>query len=204
MRKRRVRRACAGAALMLVALPALAQDPWKDSYAAEAALDYQQAIDALAPVLDANPDHEFALMRRGWLNYLAGQYNESLRDYQRALELNDQSLEARLGIMLPLLAQQRWRQAAAYGQEVLAVSPWNYFAHLRLLVAEEGLRQWGAVVSRAEALSKRYPSDAAALVYLARGLARQGRTEEAIATYRRVLERAPYDEESLRYVAGER
>lgn len=194
--------AMATAVCCLAARVAAAQDPWQDSYTAEAAFDYRRAIEALGPVLAESPDHEFALMRRGWLHYLEGQAGESIRDYRRAIELNDRSLEARLGIMLPLLAQQRWREASAYGQDVLAVAPWNYYAHVRLLVAEEGLRQWGAVVERARALAARYPSDATAYVYLARALAAQGRRDEAADAYRRVLERLPSNAEALQFLSA--
>jgi tetratricopeptide (TPR) repeat protein len=188
-------------ALYLLAAAAAAQDAWSESYWLEAEGDYAAAILALEPVLDTDPNHELAVIRTAWLNYLLGNYNASLRDYERAIELNDQSIEARLGPALPLLAQRRWREAAAVAREVIAVAPWNYYAHLRLLVAEEGQRQWDTLARHARELSTRYPSDATFLVYLARAQARQGDVEAAIETYGRVLELFPAHEEAAAFRA---
>ena len=194
-------RVAISAALYLIAAAVVAQDSWSESYRLEAEGNYAAAIMALEPVLDAEPSHELAVLRSAWLKYLLGDYNASLRDYERAIELNDQSLEAQLGPTLPLLAQRRWREAAAVARGVLAVAPWNYYAHLRLLVAEEGQRQWETLGRHARELSARYPSDAAFLVYLARAQARQGDLEAAIETYGRVLELFPAHEEAAAFRA---
>jgi tetratricopeptide (TPR) repeat protein len=186
----------------LVSVVALAQDPWAQSYQLERVGQYDAALEALGPVLSADPGHELALLRSGWLRYLSGDYNASMRDYQRALERNDQSLEARLGLTLPLLAQSRWREAAATAQEVLMLAPWNYYAHLRLMVAEEGQRQWQTLAAHAAAVAARYPSDASFLVYLARAEARQGHTAAARSAYARVLERIPEHAEATAFLAA--
>lgn len=186
--------------LALWSAVSLGQNAWSDSYRAESAGDYAAAIAALEPVVDANPDHEFAVLRIAWLKYLLGDYNDSLRDYEHAAELNPQSLDAQLGSALPLLAQRRWREASLVTQQVLAVAPLNYYAHLRLMVAEEGERQWETLARHARELSARYPSDASFLVYLARAEARQGNLGAALDVYRRVLERYPTHEEAAAFL----
>jgi len=191
---------CCLALVLLAGTASEAQAPWADSYAREAAGDYAGAMRALEPVLEADGEHELGVLRMGWLRYLDGDYNASLREYRRALELNADSLEARLGLTLPLLAQRRWREAAAEAEQVLAVAPWNYYAHLRRLVAEEGLQQWQTLATHAAELAARYPSDATALVYLARARAWQGNVAAARQAYARVLERVPGHEEALAYL----
>lgn len=198
-RMRRNVRVTLSVALYLLASAASAQSAWSESYRLEAAGDYAAAIVALEPVLEADPSHELAVLRTAWLEYLLGDYNASLRDYERALELNGESIEARLGPALPLLAQRRWREAATVARSVIAVAPWNYYAHLRLLVAEEGQRQWETLGQHARELSVRYPSDATILVYLARAQARQGDVQAAIETYGRVLELFPAHEEAAAF-----
>ena len=47
--------------------------------------------------------------KRQWLHYLAGDYNDSQGDYKRALQSNPRSLDAQIGVALPLLSQQRWK-----------------------------------------------------------------------------------------------
>ncbi len=188
-------------ALWLAAALAAAQTPWSDSYRLEAQGDYAAALSALRPVIDADPTHELAIMRTAWLQYLLGDYNSAIDDYERAAELNEQSLDARLGMLLPLLAQRRWREAAVIAQEVLSTAPWNYYAHVRLMVAEEGQRQWETLARHAHDVAARYPSDATVLVYLARAEARQGNLGPARRAYTQVLERYPAHEEALAFLS---
>lgn len=179
-----------------------AVNPWIESYRLEGLAQYEAAAKALEPVISANAKHEFAILRRGWLNYLRGAHNDAMRDYQKALDINPQSLEARLGIILPLLAQQRWREAASQANKVLEVAPWNYYAHVRLMIAEEGERQWETLAKHAARVSERYPSDAAALVYLARANIWLGKSSAARSAYEQVLEREPGSLEALQYLGG--
>lgn len=187
--------------LLFVNTATEAQEPWAESYQFESLFQYESAIGVLEPIIDADPTHEFGFLRTAWLKYLNGDYNASIRDYRRALELNSQSLDAQLGLTLPLLAQHRWREAADAIQDVLTIAPWNYYAHIRLMVAEEGQRQWQTLARHAREAATRYPSDATILVYLARAEARQGNVEDALNAYATVLERIPSHEEAVAFVA---
>lgn len=190
------------AVLMLLACTSVwAQSPWSTSYRLEAEGDYAGAIAALGPILDDEADHEFAILRRGWLHYLNADFNESIRDYRRAMQINPDSLEAVLGLTLPLLAQRRWREAAAAAEQAIAVAPWNYYAQIRLMAAEEGLQRWQALATRATEASQRFPSDGTIQIYLARAEAAQGNREAAARAYERVLERFPENEEALGYLS---
>lgn len=191
-------------ALACLATNAFGQSRWQQSYESEAAGDYAGAMRALEPMLESQPGNEFVILRTAWLKYLNGDYNASLRDYRRALELNEQSLDAMLGITLPLLAQRRWREAAAQAQQALTVAPFNYYAHVRLMVAEEGLQQWRTLADHAADMTMRYPSDATFFVYLARARAWQGNVAAARAAYDHVLERAPGHEEAAAYLRNNR
>ena len=68
--------------LLLWGTAQAAVDPWSESYRLEGLADYGAAIDALKPVLDADANQEFALLRRGWLHYLQGKQGELLRQLQ--------------------------------------------------------------------------------------------------------------------------
>lgn len=188
----------AGLAVPVAAWSAV--DPWTESYRLEALTQYDAAANALAPVIKVNPRHEFAILRQGWLNYLRGAHNESIQDYQKALDINPASLDARLGLMLPLIAQQRWREVASQADKVLAVAPWNYYAHVRLMISEEGERKWDSLAKHALKVSQHYPSDATVLVYLARANVWLQRDKEARRAYEQVLERVPNHIEALQYL----
>jgi len=102
---------------------AIATELWVKSYQLEAMGNYAQAAQSIAPLIRHRPDHEFAIIRHAWLNHLQGKYNEAIGDYTTSLKINGKSLDAKLGITLPLLAQKRWRKAAFYATEVLAIAP---------------------------------------------------------------------------------
>ena len=66
-----------------------------------------EAAAALKGQLAKRPASDFVILRVGWLQYLAANYNDSIESYKKALNLNPKSLEARLGMALPLLAQKK-------------------------------------------------------------------------------------------------
>ncbi|KPJ92299.1 MAG: hypothetical protein AMJ53_09655 [Gammaproteobacteria bacterium SG8_11] len=178
-------------------------DVWAESYRLESLTRYEQAAEALVPLLDKQPKNEFVLLRLGWLNYLSGTHNSAIEHYKKALSINNKSLDARLGLTLPLLAQQRWKEAAKFAQETLEIAPWNYYAHIRLMIAEEGMRQWKTLANHANDVYMHYPSDATVLVYLARANRWLNNNKEAKEAYLKVLERVPGHIEALQFVEGQ-
>jgi len=191
--------------LMLSVNCALAASPtstelWSDSYHFEATGQYEAAINVLAPVVEKYPRHEFVHLRIGWLNYLQGNHNTAVDEYKLAMNINSKSLDARLGVILPLLAQKRWREAALYSRQVLEFDPWNYYAHIRLMICEDAESQWEALEKHASEAALRYPSDATMQVYLARAYARLNKDTQARVIYEQVLERIPRHLEALQYL----
>lgn len=176
-------------------------DVWAESYRLETLTHYDEAAKVLSSVAKKESKNEFVFLRLGWLNYLSGDHNDAIDYYKAALNINNKSLDARLGLTLPLLAQQRWKEAAKYAQEALQVAPWNYYAHIRLMVAEEGMRQWQTLAKHAGEVYLRYPSDATVLVYQARANRWLNNTNQAKSAYQKVLERVPGHIEALQYLA---
>lgn len=180
------------------------ESAWSKSYQLEAAHQYAGSLAALDELRVNGVDTELLMLRRGWLNYQLGQYNDSADWYKRALERNSESMDALLGLTLPLLAQQRWREAALYAQQALQLSRHDYTATLRLIVAEEGMRDWQSMKKHAEILAEYYPSDATALVYLARANVWLGNASEARKVYCDVLTRSPGHLQATAYLDATR
>jgi len=176
------------------------KNDWVGSYTLEASGEYEKAASLLLPYMGEGERSEFATLRYAWLNYLQGNFNDAVRNYKKAMERNPRSVDAKLGIILPLIAQQRWREAMRYINQVLAQAPLNYTAHVRLMVCEEGLRNWQALEKHARTVAASYPTDANALVYLARSYAWQGKVLLAKSVYNKVLIRIPSHLEALQYV----
>jgi tetratricopeptide (TPR) repeat protein len=193
--------AAASAVLSLLATSVFAQEAaWQKSYQLEAAGKYNEAMAAIDQVQANGPDAEMKLLRRGWLYYLPGNFNESIREYRLAIERNGKSVDARLGVLLPLLGQQRWREAEQNARAALELAPNNYTALLRLTISLEGQHDWDRMAKTAATLVTGYPSDATAYVYLARANAWLNKRDEAIAAYAAVLTRYPGHAEAKAYL----
>lgn len=185
-------RILAGLALGLALPVALAQENrWSESYRLEALGKYAEAQAAIESLASQAPANEFALVRSAWLAYLQGKYAEAEKRYQSAQAANPRSLDARLGLMLPRMAQYRWLDAIAAGREILAESAWDYTAHTRIMACEEAMSRWDDLAKHAAEVAGRYPSDATVLVYWARAEAARRNTARAKALYLQVLERVP-------------
>ncbi len=186
--------ACANAA------PAAAQNQnvFSNSYTLEYELKYDRAAEVIKGLAESG--HEFARLRLGWLAYLAGRYNEALDHYNLVLRSNPNSLDGRLGLTLPLMAQKRWQDASDQIRLILNNSPWDYTAHARLLICQEALKQWSALEQHAREISAVWASDANALVYLARARAAQNNIAGAKQAYGQVLERIPQHVEALAFM----
>jgi tetratricopeptide (TPR) repeat protein len=176
------------------------ESAWMNSYSLEASAKYAEALAAIDKVAANGSEAELKTLRRGWLYYLQGNYNESIREYRYAIERNRQSVDAQLGVTLPLLAQKRWREAEQHAQSSLSLAPNNYTGLLRLTLAQEGQRDWATMAKTSTTMVSLYPSDSSAYVYLARAYAWQGKRKEAVAAYSSVLARYPGHQEATNYI----
>ncbi len=173
------------------------------SYQLEAKQDYAQALSVIESLpLKASKNSEFIILRKAWLNYLQKNYNQAIRLYKQAAQLNKNSLDAPLGEAMALLAQLRWKEAAKVSRKVLRQAPANYTANLRLMVSEAGQKKWQTLLEHARQVSQWYPTQAAPHLYMARASHRLGRTASAVKAYQSVLLHLPKNQEALNYIAS--
>jgi len=174
------------------------QDSFAQSLKYETDKQYAAAEEIIRPLADGGD--EYAQLRLAWLAYQSGDYKLSAARYQRLVERRPTMVDARLGFTLPLMAQLRWREAAAQAQAVLAVHSGQYMAHIRLLACEEALKQWDVADSHARELAALYPSDADVLILAARAKAGRRDAAEARQAYMNVLLRSPSNQEAQIYL----
>ena len=167
-----------------------APDLYRQSYAAEARGDYTGAADLLGRLGPASGTY-VAQLRTGWLHYLAGRHAQAAEAYQRAVALEPEAVEARLGAMLPLMALRRWKDAERLGEEVLARTPGDFTAVSRLAFIQYSQGQW----ARAEPLYRRalasWPASAEMRTGLGWSLLKLERFKEAREVFEAVLAYAP-------------
>ncbi|WP_246255533.1 tetratricopeptide repeat protein [Cyclobacterium plantarum] len=98
--------------MLLLSLQVHAQDnvinAFKQSYALEKTGNYKAAAEALQAIYQSD-GYEINL-RLGWLQFQAGQLEESVNYYQKAVNLKPYAIEPKLGLVLPLSMQGDWNQ----------------------------------------------------------------------------------------------
>lgn len=130
-------------------------------------------------------------LRRGWLQYRLGQNAASVESYKKAAALAPGSVEARVGMLLPLLADRRFGTAEKSARDALRLDPNNYLATLRLAWSLYNLGQYGDALAQYRKLADAYPSDVDVRAGLGWSLVKLGRNDEAAKAFREVLEIAP-------------
>ncbi|MGE0609268.1 MAG: hypothetical protein AB7O62_19410 [Pirellulales bacterium] len=137
------------------------QDAIVKSYELEKSAGYAEAIAALKEI--RKPTYLVEL-RLGWLSYLSGKYNYARQHYQAAMKQAPKSIEPRLGLTLPLLAELKYAEVESVARSILKIDNSNYTASIRLAMA---LRLQGKLKPAREVnrdMLELYPTDASFLV----------------------------------------
>lgn len=155
---------------LLIALNAQAQltdqdvrNAYYSSYRYEKSQNYADAIKALTPVVEAYPDGYTANLRMGWLHYLQGGFATARRHYEKAIKVAPYSIEAKLGVTLPLLAQEKYEEVETYCKMVIRMDANNYIANLRLTASLRLQKKYDAAEVVATRLLAYFPTDVAFL-----------------------------------------
>lgn len=150
--------------------------------------------DALA-VLDRLPverrDAYVGQFRRGWLLHKLGRSADSIDPYNRAIALEPGGVEARAGMLLPLMALRRWADAETTAREVLRRDPGNYLATLRFAFTVYSLGRFTEAEAAYRRVLELYPSDVDARAGLGWSLVKLGKLADAAKEFRSVLAMSP-------------
>ena len=167
---------------------------WRSSLAEEEAGRLEAALAALDGLPQPQHSGYAALFRRGWLHYRLGHHQQALIAYKAAWLLNPGSIEARLAMLLPLMAQARWDEVVVIAEQVLRRDPDDYLGLSRLAFAKFNSQHF----PEAEAVYRRvvelYPSDLEMRAGLGWAVLRMGKQPEAAALFREVLDLSPEHE----------
>lgn len=171
------------------------QKIYRESYQAEADSNYEQAID----VLVAQYDKTSYLMniRIGWLNYLNGEYFESIEYYEKAITLMPYSLEAKLGIAYPLSMLGNWEEIIEKYQEILTIDAQHSLANYRLGLIYYNRQEYDEALSYVQRVVDLYPSDYYSVVLLGWINLKMGKIREARILFEKALQISPGDSSAL-------
>lgn len=161
------------------------------SYDSEAAGRFDHAVEALDSVPAGQKVSYVADLRRGWLLYQLGKSADAVTAYSRAIAADPGSVEARVGILAPLLALKRWADVETHAREALKRDPGNYLANLRMAFAMYNLARFAEAETTYRALLALYPSDVEVRSGLGWSQLKQKKNAAATETFNELLTIAP-------------
>ena len=167
------------------------RDALKKSYDAEYQLKYSKAAEELFGVYEVN-SYELNL-RLGWLSYKSNKYIESINYYKRAIQRMPMSIEAKLGVVYPLAALEKWDEVVNQYQSILKIDQYHATANYRLALIYYNRTDYGAAWKYIHRYVNLYPFD-----YDGNSLAgwikySVGKKEEAYVFFKKALMVNPYD-----------
>ena len=163
------------------------RDAYYKSYNYEKIQNYSDAINALMPVYNEFPNTYTVNLRLGWLYYLSTNYANAISHYDRSIKISPYSLEAKLGRLLPLLAQHRYGEVEKEAFQILNVDYYNYYGNLRLAYALRMQQKFDVAVKITQKMLAIYPIDVQFLTEFALGKIGLGETDEAMAVFSNIL-----------------
>jgi tetratricopeptide (TPR) repeat protein len=174
-----------------------AADAYRSSYQLEAQGRYREALETLVAEPATQADPYVYHLRSGWLAYLAGDHQDSITAYHKAVADKPDAVEPRLGLMLPQMAQLAWKDTVATADEVLRRDPGSYLGASRRAWALYNLGRYGEAESAYRAVLVLHPSDTEMHSGLGWTLLKLGNKAEAAEHFGYVLLVAPDDVTAL-------
>ena len=163
------------------------KNAYYNSYKYEMAGNYKDAIRSLMIVYSNYPNGYTVNLRLGWLYYLNKNYSNSVFHYKKALQVMPYSIEAKLGLTLPLLAQGKYSSVENICYQILNQDFYNYFGNLRLVYV---LRLEGKYDLAEKIINKMlyiYPTDTKFLIELGIVKFKRGKLKDAQRIFNDVL-----------------
>ena len=184
---------------LLAITPEEIQEAYHKSFNYEKIEDYENAVRALSSVIEEYPSGYTVNLRLGWLYYLLGKYANSIEYYQKAVQSVSTSVEAKNGLMLPLIAQNKYSEAASIAYQVVSVDYYNYYANLRLGYSLRMQKKYDQAAQIANKMLAVYPTDVTFMTELALVKYNQGDKETAGSLMWDVLTLDPENETAKNY-----
>jgi len=163
------------------------------SYLYEYEAQYSKAIKAL---LDANTDNYQLDFRLGWLYYLSKDYPKSEAYYRKAIALENNSVEARFGLVLPLSSLGNWNAVLGVYMEVLKLDPNNSLANYRSALIYYNRKDYTNALAYVMRVTKMYPFDYDSNLLQAKIYLALAKSAEAKKYLQKALEYNPQSEEA--------
>lgn len=171
------------------------QEAFSKSYVLETQGNYKSAADQIKAVYQEN-SYEINL-RLGWLNYMAGNFNESIAFYKKSMALMPYADEPKFGYIFPLSALGNWDKVISVYNEILANSPHNTKAMYYLGTIYYNRGQFDKAILNFKQIVDLYPFDYDGLLMYAWSNLQLGKKKDAKILFQKVLLNKPKDASAL-------
>jgi tetratricopeptide (TPR) repeat protein len=165
------------------------------SYSLEQEGNYSKAISLLKQSYIEN-SYEYNL-RLGWLDYLAGQYTESSSYYNKAIEIKPMSIEARFGLIYPLLALGNISLTEKTYHDILKISPLETKANYRLALMYYQQEKFKEADKYLRTIINLFPFDYDTMILMAWNSYQMGKKSDAKVLFQKVMLNRPNDKSAL-------
>jgi len=165
------------------------------SYESEKSGKYPDAISTMKTIYKA--DSYIANIRLGWLFYLAKQYAESIKYYEKSISLKPYAIEARFGCIKPLSAIESWDKVKSNYVEILKIDPQNTLANYWLGVIYYNRKDFVTATKLFEKVVNLYPLDYDSVIMLAWSKLSTGKSSDAKVLFNHALILRPNDKSAL-------
>jgi len=160
---------------------------FETSFSHESSGNYAEALNSVLRILRIDQRNYTAMLRAGWLGYLKGDYKISIDYYRKAVLLEPEAVEPKLGLMLPLMASKEWDAADDVAREILKFDEKNYLANSRLAYIFFSQGRYGEAEKQYQKVISWYPADIDMKIGLGWTLVRMDNKKEAAGIFRDVL-----------------
>ncbi|MFZ0391922.1 MAG: tetratricopeptide repeat protein [Calditrichia bacterium] len=185
----------------LAITPQEIKESYQKSYNYEKIQDYTNALRALNPVYEAYPEGYTINLRLGWLYYLNSNLANSVFHYQQAVKKSPNAIDAKLGLMLPLMAQAKYKEVESLCYRVINTDYYNYTANLKLAYVLRLQQKYDLAQKVLDKMLTIFPIDVALLSELALIREADGDLEQASAIFWDVLILDPENTAARAYFA---
>lgn len=167
------------------------KDAFVKSYEFEAKGDFKEAANEIKTIY--NKDNYEINLRLGWLNYMAGNFNESIAFYKKTMELMPYADEAKFGYIFPLSALGKWDEVIHLYTQILDNSNHNTKAMYYLGTIYYNRKQYDKAIAYFKQLVDLYPFDYDGLYMYAWSYLQLGKKKEAKVLFQKALLNKPND-----------
>lgn len=171
------------------------QAAFADSYKSEISSNYAMSISQVKAVY--LPENYSVNARLGWLLFLAKQYTESIKYYEKAVRLKPYAIEVRFGLIKNYNALESWDKVKEQYEAILKIDSQNTTSLYWLGVLLYNRKDYANAEKNFEKIVNLYPMDYGSVIMLAWTKLYLGKKADAIVLFNQALLLSPNDSSAL-------